>query len=71
MNHSGEAAEQMVRMSLDGVEVAAKITGTAAKEIAVLLIAALKNSEKNLKSKGKTRLTSMLKSGKACAIKIK
>ena len=30
MNHSGDAAEQIVRMSLEGVEVAAKITGTLA-----------------------------------------
>ena len=27
MNTSGEAAEQIVRMSLEGFEVAAKITG--------------------------------------------
>lgn len=68
MNHSGDAAEQMVRMSLDGVEVAAKITGSAAKEIAVFLVAALKNKDKNIKLKGKTRLTSMLKSGKSLEI---
>ena len=41
MNHSGGTAEQIVRMSLEGVEVAAKITGTAAKELAVFLVAAL------------------------------
>lgn len=37
MNTSGEAAEQIVRMSLEGFEVAAKITGAGAKNIAVLL----------------------------------
>ena len=68
MNHSGEAAEQMVRMSLEGVEVAAKITGSAAKEIAVFLAAALKNNDKNVKLKGKARLTSMLKSGQSLEI---
>lgn len=68
MNNSGDAAEQIVRMSLEGVEVAARITGSAAKEIALLLIAALKNNEKNLKLKGKARLTSMLKSGKPLEI---
>ena len=68
MNHSGDAAEQIVRMSLEGVEVAAKITGTAAKEVALLLMAALKNNDKNLKLKGKARLTSMLKSGKPLEI---
>lgn len=68
MNHSGDAAEQIVRMSLEGVEVAARITGTAAKEIAILLIAALKNKNSTLKPKGKARLTSMLKSGKPLEI---
>lgn len=68
MNHSGDAAEQIVRLSLEGVEVAARITGNAAKEIALFLFAALKNKDKNLKLKGKARLTAMLKSGKALEI---
>jgi hypothetical protein len=69
MNHSGDAAEQMVRMSLEGVEVAAKITGTAAKEIALLLIAALRSNDKDsLKLRGKARLNTMLKSGKPLEI---
>ncbi|MEA4992516.1 MAG: PcfB family protein [Oscillibacter sp.] len=68
MNHSGDAAEQIVRMSLEGVEVAAKITGLAAKEVALLLMAALKSNDSNLKLKGKARLTSMLKSGKPLEI---
>ena len=33
MNYSGEAAEQVVRMSLNGVEVAAKISGKAAERL--------------------------------------
>jgi hypothetical protein len=68
MNHSGDAAEQIVRMSLEGVEVAAKITGSAAKEIAVFLAAALKSKSSTLKPKGKARRTDMLKSGKALEI---
>lgn len=68
MNHSGDAAEQIVRLSLEGVEVAAKITGTAAKEIALLIIAALKSDKKKLKTRGQARLTSMLKSGKPLEI---
>ena len=67
MNTSGDAAEQVVRLSLEGVEVAAKITGSAAKEVAALLYAALKNRDKN-KIKGRQRLTSMLKSGKELSI---
>ena len=67
MNTSGDAAEQVVRLSLEGMEVAAKITGSAAKEVAALLYAALKNRDKN-KIKGRQRLTSMLRSGKELTI---
>ena len=34
MNTGGEAAEQIVRMSLEGFQVAAKISGEGAKNIA-------------------------------------
>lgn len=60
MNNSGDAAEQIVRLSLEGFEVAAKVTGEAAKNIAILLISALKQEQK---TKGKARLTTMIKSG--------
>ncbi len=55
MNTGGEAAEQIVRMSLEGFEVAAKITGAGAKNIAILLYSILEEK----KTKGKARLTSM------------
>ena len=59
---SGEAAEQVVRMTLNGVEGAAsKIRGKAAERLAVLLYAVLKDQKK---TRGKTRLNSMLRSGK-------
>lgn len=61
MNTGGEAAEQIVRMSLEGVEVAARITGAGAKNIAILLYSILKEQGK---TKGKARLTYMLRSGK-------
>ena len=61
MNNGGDAAEQVVRLSLEGFEVAAKLTGNAAKELTVLLISVLKQEKK---TKGKARLTNMLKSGK-------
>lgn len=61
MNNSGDAAEQIVRLSLEGFEVAAKITGEAAKDIVLLLISVLKQEQK---TKGKARLTNMIKSGK-------
>ena len=63
MNNSGDAAEQVVRMSLEGTEVALKLTGAAAKNIAAALFAVYKNRDKN-KIRGRQRLTAMLKSGK-------
>jgi len=69
MTNSGDAAEQVVRMTLQGIELAVRITGSAAKETALLLIAALKKDGKDsLKLKGKARLASMLKSGKPLEI---
>ena len=50
-----------MRMSLNGVEVAAKISGKAAERLAVLLYAVLRDQKK---TRGKIRLTNMLKSGK-------
>lgn len=61
MNPGGDAAEQIVRLSLEGMEVAAKISGSGAKNIGLLLYATLKEEQK---TKGKARLTSMLKSGR-------
>lgn len=61
MNTSGDAAEQIVRISLEGFEVAAKITGHGAKDIAALLYAVMKDKNKTA---GKTKLKNMLKSGK-------
>lgn len=61
MNTGGEAADQIVKMSLNGVEVAAKITGAGAKQLAILLYTILKEQDK---TKGAARLSSMLRSGK-------
>ncbi|MBR5617298.1 MAG: PcfB family protein [Oscillospiraceae bacterium] len=63
MNSSGDAAEQIVRMSLEGTEVALRLTGSAAKNIAAALYTIMQNKDKN-KIRGKQRLTAMLKSGK-------
>ena len=61
MNSGGDAAEQVVRLSLEGFEVAAKLTGSAAKNVALLLVSVLKQEQQ---TKGKARLTNMIKSGK-------
>ena len=62
MTNSGDAAEQIVRMSLEGTEVALRLTGSAAKNIAAALYTIAKNKDKN-KIKGYQRLDAMLKSG--------
>ncbi len=65
MTNSGDAAEQVVRLSLEGFEVAAKLTGSAAKNIAILLASVLKQEATQAnKTRGKARLTNMIKSGK-------
>ncbi len=42
MNTSGDAAEQIVRMSLEGTEVALKLTGSAAKKYRRYAVCCLK-----------------------------
>lgn len=65
MNNSGDAAEQVVRITIDGIEVAAKITGAAAKNIAAMLYTVYSNRDTSkVSSKGKEKLNSMLKSGR-------
>ncbi len=59
--YSGDAAEQVVRMSLEGGEFAIRMAGSGAKQLAVLVYAVLKDQKR---TKGKIRLTNMLKSGK-------
>lgn len=63
--NSADTADQMMKMTLEGIEVAAEIGlkagGIAAKSLAVTLYAILTD---NKKIKGKTNLDNMLKSGK-------
>ena len=58
MNTSGDAAEQIVRLSLEGTEVALKLTGSAAKNIAAMIYAVLKDQKR---TKGKARIESMIR----------
>ncbi len=63
--NSADTADQMAKMTLEGIRVAAEIGlkagGEATKSLAVTLYAILSD---NKKVKGKTRLDSLLKSGK-------
>lgn len=65
MNTSGEAADQVVRMSLEVGEAAPKISGTGAKQLAVLLYAVLKEQKK---TKGRARLETLVRSGKPLTV---
>ena len=65
MNTSGEAADQVVRMSLEVGEAALKISGTGAKHLAVMLYAVLKEKKK---TKGRVRLETLVKSGRPLTV---
>ena len=65
MNTSGEAADQVVRMSLEVGEAALKISGTGAKHLAVMLYAVLKEKKK---TKGRARLETLVKSGRPLTV---
>ncbi len=65
MNTSADAADQVVRMSLNGAEFALKITGSGAKSVGKLLIDALKSSvTQQRRTKGSIRLHNLVRSGK-------
>ena len=57
MNNS-ESAETLVKMSIDGVKVAAQLSGTGIKNIAVILYSIINDKKK---TSGKTTLKKMLK----------
>lgn len=65
MSTQAEAADQVVKIMLEGSEHAIKIAGAGAKQIAILLYALLKDQKR---TKGKTRLSNMLRSGKELRI---
>lgn len=52
MDASSEAAEQIVRMTLEGTEVALRITGAGAKNAAAMLLAAAASNEKTKGRRG-------------------
>lgn len=51
MNYGGDAADQIVRYSLDGVDHGLRLSGTLAKHLAVFVAAVLKDQKK---TRGKT-----------------
>ena len=65
MSNGSDAADQVVRYTLEGTEVALKLSGLAAKNVAAYLIAVLNDSKK---TRGKTRITRLLLEGKPMKI---
>lgn len=61
MNASGDAAEQIVRMTLQGVEVAGKMSMDGAERLVKLILVSLKDTRR---TKGRASLSTMLKSKK-------
>ena len=62
MNYGGDAADQIVRYSMEGMEHTLRISGSIAKNLAVLIVAVLKDQKK---TRGKTSLLRMLKEQRA------
>ena len=58
MNLGGEAADQVVRYSLEGIDHGLRLSGSMAKNLAVFLAAVMKN---NQKSYGRISMTRMLR----------
>ncbi|WP_050642175.1 MULTISPECIES: PcfB family protein [Clostridia] len=61
MNYGGDAADQLVRYSMDGLDHGIRLSGTLAKNLAVFLAAVLKSQGK---THGRTRMIQMLKDGR-------
>lgn len=57
---NGDAAEEVVRMALNGVDITIRLVGAGAKNLAALLIAWAKKEKKHV---GKTSLPKLLTSG--------
>lgn len=65
MSTSSESAEEIVRLSLEGMEVIARISGIAAKNVAVALYTVMQDKQK---TKGKARLSNMIRTEKELKI---
>ena len=61
MNYGADAADQIVRYSLDGVEHTLRISGTVAKNLAIFIAAVMKDQKK---TRGRTRMERMLRERK-------
>lgn len=65
MSVNGDVSEQVVRLSLEGFEILAKLTGSGAKNVAAMIYTIMKDKRQ---TKGKIRLNNMLRAGKPLKI---
>ena len=65
MSVNGDVSEQVVRLSLEGFEILARLTGSGAKNVAAMIYTIMKDKKQ---TKGKIRLNNMLKTGKPLKI---
>lgn len=61
MTGGGDAVDQIVKITLESGEVFLRISGAAAKQLAVMIYAILKNQKR---TKGRVRMAGMLRDGK-------
>lgn len=65
MDTSGEAAEQIIKYSMEGMEYTLRLAGSGTERLAAALLAL---SQSQQKTKGKTTLHALLKSGKELTV---
>lgn len=65
MSVNGDVSEQVVRLSLEGFEVLARLTGSGAKNVSAMIYTIMKDKKP---TKGKTKLNNMLRAGKPLKI---
>lgn len=61
--NTSESADELVKICIDGSDRVLRVSGVAAKNVIVMLVAMSKDKDR-VKTKGKARLNNMLKSGK-------
>lgn len=61
----GDVSEQVVRLSLEGFEVLARLTGSGAKNVAAMIYTIMKDKKQ---TKGKINLNNMIRTGKPLKI---
>ena len=68
MNTSSNSAEQVISIYIDALEMAARITGSAAKHVAIMLYSAMQNKKNAQPTRGKIKLDKLLKTEKELEI---